>query len=138
MTPGWLHLSDLHFWARTGWRDARVLQALLVDVAEQKTAGRRIDFILCTGDIGFGTLAKESLAQQYQDAADFFTSLLACCKLPSQRLFIVPGNHDIERGKVLASQTKYLHDSKRTTANINQPCRSSMPVTGIWRSRFGS
>ncbi len=62
MTPGWLHLSDLHFLARTGWRDARVLQALLADVVEQMTAGRRIDFILCTGDIGFGTLAQESLA----------------------------------------------------------------------------
>ena len=86
MTPGWHHLSDLHFLARTGWRDARVLRALLADVAEQMSAGRRIDFILCTGDIGFGTLAKESLAQHYQDAADFFAKLQAYCELPSNCL----------------------------------------------------
>jgi len=107
MTPtlGWLHISDLHFLDRHSWRDSQPLKKLIDDLEALLKDGLRIDLVLCTGDIGFGETKAEPLAKQYADAKSFFDKVLGTCKLGSDRLFLVPGNHDIDRSKVLESQT---------------------------------
>lgn len=94
----WLHLSDIHFQPRTEWRDSASREALLEYLRAEESL--RPDLIFCTGDIAFGETEKAPLKQQYQQAREFFDQLLAIWKLPKERLFVVPGNHDINRKSV--------------------------------------
>jgi formylglycine-generating enzyme required for sulfatase activity/calcineurin-like phosphoesterase family protein/energy-coupling factor transporter ATP-binding protein EcfA2 len=95
-TLSWLHLSDLHFKAAVQWDENIVLRALLVDVREQiKTNGLALAFIVLTGDIAF-----QSKAEEYRLATQFFDDLLKETGLPKDRLILVPGNHDVDRGLI--------------------------------------
>lgn len=116
----WLHLSDLHFLDKHAWRDNRVLGDLIKDIQDRLTAGVQIDLVFCTGDIGFGETSKEPMSEQYEDALVFFDQVLNACGLSRDRLFIVPGNHDIDRKKVLKSQTEWFRSEKRLLHEINQ------------------
>ncbi len=117
---GWLHLSDLHFHSKTKWADSEVLQGIIVDLKELKQKGRHVDLIFCTGDIGFGETSKQPLADQYADANSFFELVLDIFNLPKDRLFLVPGNHDIDRNKVAESLTEYFRSPNRNPVQINQ------------------
>ncbi|MNJ22519.1 3',5'-cyclic adenosine monophosphate phosphodiesterase CpdA [compost metagenome] len=127
MTPtlGWLHISDLHFLDKHAWRDSQPLKKLIEDLAALLKDGLRVDLVLCTGDIGFGETKAESLVSQYADAKAFFDKVLETCKLESDRLFLVPGNHDIDRSKVLKSQTEWLRSKEQNPDQINQLFRNS-------------
>ena len=117
---GWLHLSDLHLLQADGWRNGALLRSLLEDIRQQRQAGRVVDFVVVTGDIAFGAKGGETLAEQYTLAQAFFAEVLAICGLPQERLFLVPGNHDIERKQVPDSLTEYFRSEKRDVAAINQ------------------
>ena len=117
---GWLHLSDIHFLDKLDWRNSLVLDKLQKDLSRLREQGLGIDLVFCTGDIGYGETSKEPLADQYATAKRFFDEVLVTCGLKNDRLFLVPGNHDIDRGKVLVSQTEYFRNSARTSDEINQ------------------
>jgi radical SAM protein with 4Fe4S-binding SPASM domain len=99
----WLHLSDLHFrvpkqpTTRGLHYDADVvLSSLLEDVAERSTEnGLEPDFVIVTGDIAFSGAARE-----YELARLFFDDLLKITRLPKDWLFLVPGNHDVDRKRI--------------------------------------
>lgn len=99
----WLHLSDLHFRlpkvqiAHGLQYDADVvLSSLSEDVAERCARdGVQPDFIVVTGDIAFSGASKE-----YELGRSFFDDLLRTTGLTKDRLFIVPGNHDVDRGRI--------------------------------------
>jgi len=116
---GWLHLSDLHFLSASNWRDSPVLRKLQADIADRRKDGLRIDLVLCTGDIGFGEKSSEPLVSQYAVAKEFFDRVLAVCELPADRLFLVPGNHDIDRSKVRESTTEYFRNASRNCEGVN-------------------
>jgi len=122
-TLGWLHLSDLHFLDRHAWRDSQSLKMLIEDLEVLLKKGLRVDLVLCTGDIGFGETKKEPLEDQYADAKAFFDKVLETCRLGIDRLFVVPGNHDIDRSKVLESQTKWFRSGEHDSDAINQKFR---------------
>ncbi|GLH40091.1 hypothetical protein RS1P1_43750 [Pseudomonas moraviensis] len=117
---GWLHISDLHFRCKTKWKDSEVLQGIIVDLKALKQLGRRVDLVFCTGDIGFGETSQQPLANQYEDAKSFFDLVLEIFNLPQDRLFLVPGNHDIDRNKIQESITEYFRNKNRTSTQINQ------------------
>ncbi len=95
-TITWLHLSDLHFRNGTSYDENIVLGALLKDLAERmQKDGLRPDFIIVTGDIAHGGQAAE-----YRLAARFFDDLLRITGLGKDRLFLVPGNHDLDRSLI--------------------------------------
>lgn len=106
----WLHLSDIHFHPNTGWRDGRVRRELLEFLQEGFNDGSlpRPHLVFCTGDIAFGETSGAPLKQQYNEATDFFDKLLNCCKLPRERIFMVPGNHDVNRKEILRDQQAHL------------------------------
>ncbi|MGA1870588.1 MAG: metallophosphoesterase family protein [bacterium] len=99
----WLHLSDLHFHsdeihrgAVEGYNQNVVLDNLLDDLCTYPSEHDLvIDFIIITGDIAFSGQADE-----YMLAVCFLDKLREIFSLPKNRLFIVPGNHDVDRGKI--------------------------------------
>jgi predicted Zn-dependent protease len=129
MSIHWLHLSDIHFHRKDAWRDGRARNELLNylrDMFDNQEIARP-DLVFCTGDIAFGETGAESLGQQYDSAKDFFTRLLVVCgkdaPLPITRLFVVPGNHDINRHEVdedaQAALVLLAKDSRNEMKRIN-------------------
>lgn len=122
----WLHISDIHFHPKTGWRDGHARQELLDFLQKGFRDGSllRPHLIFCTGDIAFGETSGASLEQQYGEAASFFDELLERCELPRERLFMVPGNHDVNRREISNDQQARLITMAKTprdhVAAINQ------------------
>ena len=114
-TLTWLHISDLHFRASQSYDSNIMLSALLEDVKERiSDDGLQPDLIAVTGDVAFAGKAKE-----YDMARQFFDRLLDITGLGKDRLFLVPGNHDVDRRAIsplVAGGTSILN-SRRT---VNQ------------------
>lgn len=93
-TITWLHLSDLHFKASDAYNMDVVLEAFLQDVPQLLAEdGLHPDFLVVTGDIAFSGQAEE-----YELAWPFLDGLRRQLdNLPKERIFIVPGNHDVNR-----------------------------------------
>ena len=93
----WLHLSDWHQRGKDFDGDV-VREALLEDIRNRESINpdlAKIDFLVFSGDIAFSGQAEE-----YQAAIKFlFDPLLAALKLGPDRVFIVPGNHDLDQKK---------------------------------------
>jgi predicted MPP superfamily phosphohydrolase len=87
-----LHLSDLHFAEKTREDQTRVLNELLLDI--DKLHGEQpIDVVFFTGDLAFSGAPEEFDAGQEL----LFDRLLDHLGLGIERLFAVPGNHDVDR-----------------------------------------
>lgn len=127
----WLHLSDIHFHPALNWRDAHSHETLLkyLEQCFSEDPSLRPDLIFCTGDIAFGETHKAPLAEQYNDAISFFEKLLIVCEkngtaLPKNRLFVVPGNHDVNRKSINSDAQESLYkkteQSDKYAGTINQ------------------
>ena len=127
----WLHISDIHFHPNTEWRDSESRSALLGHLRKlfDEDGLSRPDLIFCTGDIAFGESSNAPLCGQYEQAKEFFNDLLAVCAkgdvlLPKERLFVVPGNHDVNRRSInLDAQTTlttWAKDANKHAGTINQ------------------
>lgn len=110
-----LHLSDFHFTAdpkdggspvKAANRDA-VNSSLLEQIEKLVKDGQTYDLIVITGDIAFGGKKEE-----YTVAADFCKNLLVTTGLSADRLFVVPGNHDVIRDQVKKTHLKWYAFSK--------------------------
>ena len=94
-TLTWLHVSDFHFKDDDPY-DRDVVLNSLISAVEEKVRLKDIcpDCIFVTGDI-----AHSGREQEYAAASDFFDKLREVSALGKSRLFIVPGNHDVDRHK---------------------------------------
>ncbi|MDM0116942.1 metallophosphoesterase, partial [Variovorax sp. J22R133] len=90
----WLHVSDFHFRSGDTYDSDVVLRALIKSVRDFRNAGRRCDLIFATGDI-----AQSGKPAEYAQATRFFDALLDAAGLDRGCLFVVPGNHDVDRGQ---------------------------------------
>lgn len=129
----WLHISDIHFHPNTEWRD-NVTRDRLISYLKDMFANNEApypDLIFCTGDIAFGETNYSPLSEQYQKAGEFFDQLLSACgkegnPLAKDRLFVVPGNHDVNRKSINTDAqetlTRWASDEKAKTHidTINQ------------------
>jgi predicted phosphodiesterase len=131
----WLHLSDIHFHPKLKWRDGHAQDGLLKYLAQcfKEEPHLRPDLVFCTGDIAFGEMRNAPLDGQYLAAKKFFDELLTVCgkdgvALAKERLFVVPGNHDVNRNSFHpdAQETLYRKaaDSAKHVAAINQRFQS--------------
>lgn len=90
---GWLHISDMHISAKHLYNQKIVHEALLNDIEiMQSKKGAQIDFIFFTGDI-----AQAASKEDYEAASEFISKLLAITNIDKKDLFMVPGNHDVNR-----------------------------------------
>jgi predicted phosphodiesterase len=70
----------------------RVLGEPLELVLKKITREARVDLLCFTGDV-----ADWALQEEYSQASDVFTSILSHLGLARDYLFVVPGNHDVQR-----------------------------------------
>ncbi|MGF1517457.1 MAG: metallophosphoesterase family protein [Nodosilinea sp.] len=90
----WLHISDLHLRNSCEWAQDIVLQALCKDIEQKYQRLGKIDFILATGDLAFSGKASE-----YELTTAFFDEIVRVSGVPRERIFCVPGNHDVDRDR---------------------------------------
>jgi predicted MPP superfamily phosphohydrolase len=112
----WLHVSDLH-WRESQYYDARVVtRRLLEDLTRQDKFApdlMEIDFVFVTGD-----LAWTSQPREYELARQFLAELRKTVGVPPSRLFVVPGNHDVDRSAI-TDEARALLRGLRTRKAVN-------------------
>jgi 3',5'-cyclic AMP phosphodiesterase CpdA len=95
----WLHLSDIHTGHGGRWRKADqelVLEELVLDIVRNR--GRRLpEFtsVYVTGDVA-ATGAVRS-RREYRQFDEWLRGLLHQVDIDSDEVFVVPGNHDVQR-----------------------------------------
>src|ERR1043166_4544005 len=91
MTIKWLHLSDVHECDKDRYHRIAMYEAILAEVK----ANPPIDSVFFTGDLAFSGTAAE-----YKLLSDRFLTPLRTTLPASCALFMVPGNHDVDRKRV--------------------------------------
>ena len=90
----WLHISDIHLSESAEWSQDVVLTAMCEQIKDQRAQGVTADFILLTGDIAFSGKSEE-----YTLASAFLDALCSASGVTKERVYCIPGNHDIDRGR---------------------------------------
>lgn len=101
----WIHLSDIHFGhgdAQNGWDQKLVVAALLDDLRTLEERGVPAPrAVLVTGDIAFSGGGRKPTSgghnTEYNDAAEWLAKVAAVLGLPRTAIYLVPGNHDVDR-----------------------------------------
>ena len=86
-----LHISDLHVKAGKLFDRSVVLDPMLERIREDARRDLKPEIVVVTGDIAYSGKAAE-----YKSARAFFDDLMQKLDLKNDRLFIVPGNHDVD------------------------------------------
>lgn len=121
-TITWVHLSDLHTCKpRTGWDEHRVLDPLVQDLQEMQGKGLHPDLLFFTGDLAFGQIGSgkgETLADQFDDGQGFLEGVRTAFNpvVPKENVFLVPGNHDVNRDEATDDQLAWLE--KQTDESV--------------------
>ena len=104
----YVHVSDIHFGQERGtevYVHDDVKQCLIADVAEVMTAAgiERMNGVIVTGDVAFsGKKSEYDLAAQWLDR---LTEVIGC---EETDVIVVPGNHDVDRGRISAGAALML------------------------------
>ncbi len=120
----WLHLSDLHLtckkdsedWTIKSINQDIVIRSLLEAIQELLIEkDQKPDLVFITGD-----LVRGGKPDEYKVATEFCDQLLKITNLSKQQLFIVPGNHDVNRDEINPAHKKrlYLFDDQDGISDI--------------------
>lgn len=90
-----MHLSDIHF----GYENASV-DTMRKKLLEKARSFEHIDCLFITGDLRYG---KNAPFEYPQETLDFLLELRSALNLRPNDIYIVPGNHDLERSSSLTS-----------------------------------
>jgi predicted phosphodiesterase len=136
----YLHISDLHLtcqndtgdgWAIREFNQDFVTTSMLDAISRLIQQGLAIDMLLVTGD-----LARRGKSNEYQVVEVFCSRLLEETGVPTEHLFVVPGNHDVDRDEVTESHIRWWYQF----ADQNQIAEvlSSGDVFPILMRKFGA
>lgn len=113
-----LHLSDLHFKTTRTYDQEVVLNALLDDITKQAELVGKPDLIIFSGDLVHSADDDRVYEKLYDTLID---PLLRRTNCDHSRLFLSPGNHDIQRsfleGNKLEQETVEIEAQSRETLN---------------------
>lgn len=109
-----LHISDIHFRTPdclTPHLDPErpYRNRLLQDVRSRCRDLGNVGAILVSGDIAF-----KGATQEYETALAWLKELAAACGCPLERIFVTPGNHDVDRS--LIEQDPSIRNTQRAIA----------------------
>ena len=131
-----LHLSDLHYNPANSTDSKIVIRALATRLSENRLdSALTPDVIFFTGDLVQGGTDPNGFAEVHQE---FILPILRATELPIERLYIVPGNHDIDREIVRTEPwiENGLHNTLNSVGEINNfmdsvnadPARGEKPL----------
>ncbi len=103
----YLHLSDLHLTSIANKGPVEAFNQDMITKSLIDAAGdlqERIDFIIITGDI-----ARSGKAEEYEVCEVFCGKLLDAAGIEPSQLFLVPGNHDIDRSVIAKRHIKRIY-----------------------------
>lgn len=107
-----VHLSDIHFNGLSGTSihdlDSEVRNEILRDAASVTKEFGGATGVLVTGDIAFSGQRAE-----YERAASWLLDFCRAIGCPEENVWVVPGNHDVDRKIANNKVTKTLHESLR-------------------------
>jgi predicted MPP superfamily phosphohydrolase len=134
----WLHLSDLHARKRDDWDAREIKEKLVRDLKSmQKDHGLRPNFVFFTGDLAFGAAGIE-MTEQYKLVRDFLEAVRKAFdpEIPIRDLYLVPGNHDIDREEILPEQTEWLRHEHRKLDEIIAVMKDGKKQWRAWMERL--
>lgn len=122
----WIHISDRHI-HQVSQPDARRLDdSLVLDIARVLSGASLVpNMLFFTGDLVHGRHIQHpnhSVEQQFVDGALFLDRIrkaLPQNEIPKSHVYIVPGNHDVNRDKVSKFEQESLFSKHRTQDEID-------------------
>lgn len=112
----WIHISDIHVGHgdnEHGWDQKLVMDGLRKDAAALVKNGQApVDAILVTGDIAFSGNGRRPT--EYADAKEWLLDLGQAVGVPPASIYVVPGNHDVNRAADRDRSTKRLVETLRS------------------------
>ena len=118
-TITWLHISDTHFCnKKNGWDSEEIIDSFFDDLKRMKSEYDLYpDLIFFTGDVALGHFNDScglSLRDQYEEAKEFLERIQEIFpNLDISNIFIVPGNHDVNRTLVTDDQTEWFEKLRK-------------------------
>jgi len=107
-----IHLSDIHFSRSSGVSihdlDANVRNELCLDAITVAKDIGTVTGLLVTGDIAFSGSKEE-----YDHATEWLRDFCRAVGCPAENVWVVPGNHDVNRILANRKLTRMLHQSLR-------------------------
>ncbi|MBI5571523.1 MAG: metallophosphoesterase [Desulfomonile tiedjei] len=129
----WVHLSDIHAGCRSEnerLEQESALTALIKDLQPLPSGLDRVDAILVTGDIGATGGVKNRT--EYKDAAAWLRRVADGLDLRNpNNVFLVPGNHDIDRSVAESGVPKPLLNNMRKGSRPVADVFPASPLSGI-------
>lgn len=133
-TITWLHISDTHFCKEKHDFDSmRVIDCFFEDLDFMKTNYNLYpDLIFFTGDLVY-SCTESTLESQYKEAQEFLDKILRTFSIKSNNnVFIVPGNHDVNRASITPDQTFWLDEQVKknrieASSNVNTMIQKNTP-----------
>jgi predicted MPP superfamily phosphohydrolase len=108
-----LHISDLHY----NGTSARLSEKVITRVAEcVKSGGKKVDFVIFTGDLVFSATVKSHFDAAKQQLFDYLSKELGVA--PNNFIFC-PGNHDIDRESRYKAVRPYFKSEVNTLKELN-------------------
>jgi predicted MPP superfamily phosphohydrolase len=108
-----VHLSDIHFTKSSGTTvhdlDADIRNELLRDASKLTKDIGAATGVLVTGDMAFSGQKEE-----YKRAADWLLEFCRGIGCPEESVWVVPGNHDVDRKLASSKITRTFHDNIRS------------------------
>lgn len=111
-----LQISDIHWTKRRHWNEdfAGMKSKFLEDIKEYIEADNEIDYIFICGDIAF-----KGIKEEYDKALAYIDKICEKVNCTREEVFVVPGNHDLNRNAE-GSQVREMLDASLTfTPNNN-------------------
>jgi predicted MPP superfamily phosphohydrolase len=106
-----LHISDLHLNDKMGVD--RLINPLRQDLTDRLRVGD-LKYIVVTGDI-----AGKAEVEEYDKAVEFCSKLRKAFQIPTERLLLCPGNHDVswDQGNKAYAEGRKMKITQRTLAD---------------------
>jgi predicted phosphodiesterase len=108
-----LHLSDFHFKTDNVSQDI-VLSSLSKQIQTICNTEDKPNMLIITGDIAFSGKTEEYLL-----AKEFINKVAQYCNINIDNIFIIPGNHDVDRKKIGKGQIDWWYNFKDDSALID-------------------
>lgn len=110
-----LQISDIHWTKRKPWNDdfAGMKSRFLIDIKEYIEAENEIDYIFICGDIAF-----KGMTEEYDKALEYIDKICKIIDCTRQEVFVVPGNHDLNRNAA-GCKTREMIDASLAFAPNN-------------------